>query len=133
MYGATKAALIQAGEALRLEVAPLGVRVLTLVTGGVATKFVGNLEPVVLPKDSYYHSIKDIIEEQPDPKSHYFIPAEAFAHDVYHRVQCGTTGKLWIGGGAAMARIVYWLLPEWAIVSSCDVSQSPSVVDSLTN
>lgn len=116
MYGASKAALIQVGEALRLEVAPLGIRVVTLVTGGVQTRFIGNLEPVVLANESYYHSIKDVIEEQPE-KIPFAVTPEAFAIDVFRKVEGGAVGKIWIGGGAALARVAYWLLPEWAIVS----------------
>jgi 1-acylglycerone phosphate reductase len=47
-YNATKAALIVAGEGWRLELAPLGVRVITLITGGVATNFLNSTRELVL-------------------------------------------------------------------------------------
>ncbi|OJJ46544.1 hypothetical protein ASPZODRAFT_66106 [Penicilliopsis zonata CBS 506.65] len=117
IYQATKAALIQAGEVLRLEMAPLGVRVMTLLTGGVDTNFLGNLPPVVLPENSYYTGIKDIIEHQPDRVPFAITPAK-YAKDVVCQVENGTTGKYWIGGAASMARFSLWALPQWILVSS---------------
>ena len=92
-----------------------------LITGGVATKFVHNFEPVVLPENSMYHSIKDIIEHQPD-EIPLAVKPDVFAQEVLRHVKKGSNGKVWVGGGAAMARWSYWLFPEWAIVSSLLVS-----------
>ncbi|KAH8702063.1 hypothetical protein BGW36DRAFT_336440 [Talaromyces proteolyticus] len=66
VYNGTKAALIQAVEVWCLEMAPLGVRVLTLITGGVQMKFLANVPLLTLPENSYYSGIKNIIEEQTD-------------------------------------------------------------------
>ncbi|KAJ5531978.1 hypothetical protein N7494_008530 [Penicillium frequentans] len=114
IYNGTKAALIQAGEGWRLELAPLGVRVLTLITGGIETNFLKNLPGVNLPPDSYYLGIADIIRRQPE-KVPMGISPEAFSVDVVHQVERGTTGKYWIGGGSTLARLSLWLLPQWAI------------------
>jgi short-subunit dehydrogenase len=116
IYQASKAALITAGEGWRLELAPLGVRVVTLVTGGVATKFLANLEPVSLPEDSYYKSIKGIIEKQEDHVPLGVAP-EKYALDVLRYVERGGTGKIWIGGGSLVGRVANWLFPTWALVS----------------
>lgn len=116
IYQASKAALITAGEGWRLELAPLGVRVITLVTGGIATKFLKNLEPVSLPGDSYYISIKDMIEEEPEHVPMGMEPNK-FALDVLRHVEKGSAGKVWIGGGAAIMRPAAWLSPQCLIVS----------------
>lgn len=118
MYQATKAALIQASEVLRLEMAPLGVRVLTLLTGGVSTNFLSNTPSLKLPSNSYYRSIEGIVSQKPD-KIPYSISPEAFASDVVRQVRNHTTGQYWIGGGASMARLMLWLLPQWIVVSTC--------------
>tara|TARA_R110002003_G_scaffold127_12_gene12006 strand:- start:14316 stop:14747 length:432 start_codon:yes stop_codon:yes gene_type:complete len=98
---------------------------MTLVTGGIATKFLDNIQPVDIRKDSYYMSIKDVIEHQPDHIPFGMKP-EAFAHDVLRRVERGSTGKEWIGGGTTIARIALWTFPQWALVSRfCGI---PSVV-----
>ncbi|EHK20602.1 uncharacterized protein TRIVIDRAFT_192808 [Trichoderma virens Gv29-8] len=115
IYNATKAALIQAGETWRLEMAPLGVRVISLITGGIATKFFINLQILTFPENSYYHSVKDIIEEIPE-ENPYGMKPELFAQDVLNQVEKGTTGKHWVGGGASLVRWALWLLPQGAIV-----------------
>lgn len=116
IYQGSKAALNTAGEGWRLELAPLGVRVITLITGGISTKFLNNLESVNLPEDSYYTCIKDMIEEQPEHVPMGMKP-ETFALDVLRHVEKGSTGKLWVGGGASFMRPAAWLFPQCVIVS----------------
>jgi hypothetical protein len=108
--------LIQAGETWRLEMAPLGVRVITLVTGGIATNFFVNLQTLTFPENSYYKNVKDIIEDYPD-ENPYGMKPELFAQDVLQQVEKGATGKHWVGGGASIVRFALWLLPQGAIVS----------------
>ncbi|KAJ5669063.1 hypothetical protein N7462_010133 [Penicillium macrosclerotiorum] len=112
-YQASKAALIQASEVLRLEMAPLGVRVLTLLTGGIATNFLTNVPTLVLPEDSYYIGIKDIIEMQPE-KVPFGVSPEKFANDVVYYVEKKRAGKVWLGGAANLARFSTWL-PQWMV------------------
>lgn len=82
----------------------------------MATKFVYKFEPAQLPETSFYNSIKNIIEDQPE-KIPLAVKADAFAQEVLRLVEKGGTGKAWVGGGAWMAKLSYWLSPEWAIVS----------------
>jgi NAD(P)-dependent dehydrogenase (short-subunit alcohol dehydrogenase family) len=95
MYTSSKAALTQAGEAWRLELAPLGVRVITLMTGGVATNFTGNIPALELPKSSYYLGVEDVIRQQQSQKPE-DIPMstkpEDFAQEVLRLVERGATG-----------------------------------------
>ncbi|KAK5173255.1 uncharacterized protein LTR77_001936 [Saxophila tyrrhenica] len=114
IYSASKAALINAGEVWRHELAPLNVRVLTLVTGGIATKFLENLQPVDLPEGSYYAGIKDIIEKQEENISFAQEP-EIFAQDLLRRVEAGQRGKKWVAGGASLMKWVHWLAPQCVI------------------
>jgi hypothetical protein len=82
----------------------------------VATKFVDKFERVKLPETSFYSSIKNVIEHQPD-EIPLAVKPDAYAHEVLRLVERGRTGKAWVGGGAWMAKFSYWLSPEWAIVS----------------
>ncbi|KAJ4300828.1 hypothetical protein N0V90_002916 [Kalmusia sp. IMI 367209] len=111
MYVATKAALNIAGEAWRLELAPLGVRVITLITGGVDTKFLENLNTPALPEGSHYICIKDMIAEQAQ-RVPFGVSPEVFARDVLRQVTKGTSGKYWIGGAICIARVALWLFPQ---------------------
>ncbi len=92
------------------------MRVLTLVTGGIATKFLENLQPLELPEGSYYAGIKDIIEKQEENISFGMKP-EVLAEDVRRRVERGETGKVWVAGGATLIKWFIWLVPQWGTVS----------------
>jgi NAD(P)-dependent dehydrogenase (short-subunit alcohol dehydrogenase family) len=130
IYNGTKAALIQAGEGWRLELAPLGVRVITLITGGVATNFLKNLPSADLPSNSYYLGITEIIRRQPE-KIPMSISPEAYSVSVVRQVEKGMTGKYWIGGGSTLARWCLWLFPQWVIVrtSSWTMSSRCTIAD----
>ncbi|KAI1612142.1 short-chain dehydrogenase/reductase [Exophiala viscosa] len=114
IYNSSKAAAILGSETWRLELAPLGVRTLTLVTAGVKSNVFSNVKPPIIPKTSYYYGIRDWIVEQLDGRMQKDgITAKEFGDKVVRQVEKGTTGKYWVGGGAAGARIAAWLLPDW--------------------
>ncbi|KAL5349194.1 hypothetical protein ACLOAV_005482 [Pseudogymnoascus australis] len=62
-YSSSKAATTRISETLRLEMAPLGVRVVTVILGGVETtgNNPDNRKELVLPANSYYQKIAAII------------------------------------------------------------------------
>lgn len=62
VYNASKAAATSFTENLRLELAPLGVRVINLVTGAVRSTFFDNAPRAVLPPGSLYVLAKETIE-----------------------------------------------------------------------
>jgi 1-acylglycerone phosphate reductase len=49
LYNSSKAALNSIGDNLRVELAPFDVKVITVVTGAVITKFFDNKAPSSLP------------------------------------------------------------------------------------
>ncbi|KAH7309548.1 oxidoreductase [Stachybotrys elegans] len=59
-YTSSKAAVNVFAETLRLELAPLGVSVLTIMAGVIDSKFHAN-DPFTLPADSRYAPIQDMI------------------------------------------------------------------------
>ncbi|KAK6839641.1 amidase signature domain-containing protein [Apiospora arundinis] len=61
-YNASKAAAASLTEGLRLELAPFGIRVVNLVTGGVKSGFFDNAPTATLPRDSLYNVAKEAIE-----------------------------------------------------------------------
>ncbi|KAF2813175.1 oxidoreductase [Mytilinidion resinicola] len=62
-YSSSKAAMTRLSETLRLEMAPLGVRVVTVILGGVGTtgNNPDNRKDLELPANSYYQKIAAII------------------------------------------------------------------------
>jgi 1-acylglycerone phosphate reductase len=61
-YNASKSAAAMLSACLRVELEPLGIKVVDLKTGGVKTNFFSTLQGEKLPSDSYYISAKDKIE-----------------------------------------------------------------------
>ena len=116
MYAASKAALVVGSEVWRLELAPLGVRTITIMAGGIDTNFLANLPNLPLLDTSQYHSIKDIVQTQRETVP-YGVAPDVFAAQVLQKVEQGATGKVWLGGATLPARIALWLLPSSFIVS----------------
>ncbi|ATZ55688.1 hypothetical protein BCIN_12g02560 [Botrytis cinerea B05.10] len=61
-YNASKAAVNLITDQLRLELEPLGVKAILVVTGAIKTKFFDNQPSVTLPDDSPYAPARDIVE-----------------------------------------------------------------------
>lgn len=64
VYSSSRCAGTRISETLRLELAPLGVRVVTVVLGGVQTSGndPSNIPDLELPPDSYYQKIAAVID-----------------------------------------------------------------------
>jgi 1-acylglycerone phosphate reductase len=117
MYNTSKAAALLGSESWRLELAPLGIRTLTLVTTAVKSNAFANLKPTQIPKDSHYYSIRDYITESSDGRLQKDgITPKQYGAKVVREVEKGTTGKYWLGGSAISARLSSWLLPDSMMV-----------------
>ncbi|KAL2842727.1 IBR finger domain protein [Aspergillus pseudoustus] len=62
-YNASKAAASSFTETLRLELEPVGIRVINLVTGAVQSTFHDNAPAPTLPPTSLYNVAKDLVEK----------------------------------------------------------------------
>jgi hypothetical protein len=103
-------------ETMRLELAPLNVRVITLVAGGTKSKISDNgPPPESLPPASPYLAVEKHIATKMDFKQ---MPTEIFAEQVVDDVVRGTTGKVWHGVGSKTVRYAVPLMPQWIFVSS---------------
>ena len=117
MYNSSKAAALLASESWRLELAPLGIRTLTLITTGVKSNAFANLDPIDIPEKSYYYSIRDYIQETSDGRlQRDGITAREYGLRVVRAIESGTTGRCWVGGQAQSARYGTWLLPSSMMV-----------------
>ncbi|KAK5056759.1 hypothetical protein LTR84_012291 [Exophiala bonariae] len=113
MYNASKAALATASDTWRIELEPLGVRVIALATMGVKTNAFVNKTMVELPKSSQYWDIREFIYGIYDGRLQSSgITTNEYAQKVYHEVESGVSGITWVGGGAGMARFSWWLFPR---------------------
>ncbi|KAF1849043.1 oxidoreductase [Cucurbitaria berberidis CBS 394.84] len=110
-YHASKAAIIMLSEILRLELAPLNVRVITLMVGNVASNIdVNGPPPASLPSTSMYLPIEKQIAADYTWDT---MPTKKFASQVVADVMSGKSGKVWRGGNTAIIRWAVPFMPQW--------------------
>ncbi|KAJ1331490.1 1-acylglycerone phosphate reductase [Microdochium nivale] len=98
VYASTKAAVAALSDVLRLELAPLGVRVVHIRAGGVASRFL-EVESWKLPETSMYAGLAGLIECREHMGAD--MTARVMAPDEYAR---GVVADLLSGGGGAPPR-----------------------------
>ncbi|KAK6075940.1 oxidoreductase [Seiridium cupressi] len=102
IYNASKGALAMLNDTLRLELRPLGVDVLHIVTGGVSTKFYSNSTGQKLPENSLYEPISADIEKA--VAGHTATGLQTMTPETYARkvvsnvLSSSPTTTMWIGG-----------------------------------
>ena len=118
LYSASKAAATCFSETLRLELAPLGVKVVTAMIGTVGSKFFANSPELQLPPDSYYQPIQKQIAEvaagKNNPKE---MDVDVLAARVVADVLRGKEGRIWRGSMATAVRFVSKSVPTFIVVS----------------
>ncbi|KAL5333964.1 putative short-chain dehydrogenases/reductase [Aspergillus crustosus] len=73
IYSSSRTAQIRLSETLRLELAPLGVTVKTIILGGIATQgnnSSSNIPDIELPPDSHYRSITATLDKHKKTQNH---------------------------------------------------------------
>lgn len=83
VYCASKAALHAVSDAMRMELAPLGVRVVTIQPGGIASKFgATGAAQVRLPQGSLYAPISRFVLGRTKASQRGATPVDVFAREV---------------------------------------------------
>ncbi|KAM7203157.1 oxidoreductase [Naviculisporaceae sp. PSN 640] len=113
LYSASKAATLTISEGLRLELKPLGVKVVTLVTGAVGTNLFTNAPEHHLPEGSRYAAAENEIAARATGTDvgDNVMPADEYARSVVSDVLSGSTGRIFRGKMASMVRMVTTLFP----------------------
>ncbi|RAK99590.1 SDR family oxidoreductase [Aspergillus ibericus CBS 121593] len=115
IYSSSKSALTNLSETLRLELAPLGVSVATLMIGTVMTPFHANEPTFTLPPVSRYTAITETISRwasgEASPKG---CPAEDIVKLILPDVlgQSGH-GMFWRGPNSAAIKFISQWMPQW--------------------
>lgn len=122
IYSASKAALHSYSETLRVEVAPLGVRVITVVTGGVKSRIVRVQRS--LPESSPYKELEDYYQKRQMQSQDLGMDTAIYAKKVVKETLeaegwLRRTKTIWIGGGSGLIRWLSRILPqtvlEWVV------------------
>jgi 1-acylglycerone phosphate reductase len=93
VYNASKAALHAYSNTLRVELEPLGVKVITIVTGGVQSRIsrVGR----VLPENSYYSELEEQYKRRQGHSQEGAMPNDEYAKSVVRQVLPGAGPWPW--------------------------------------
>ncbi|KAG4422311.1 hypothetical protein IFR04_004577 [Cadophora malorum] len=113
-YNASKAALAIAGETWRLELQPLGVRTITLITLGVKTTSDRTPNQIKIPETSPYFTIRSLIHNVLDGHLKTGgITTRKYANQVVCEVDKGNSGMVWAGGNAGLVGWAWYLSPQF--------------------
>ncbi|KAJ6102042.1 Hydroxybutyrate dehydrogenase [Penicillium sp. IBT 16267x] len=104
VYGASKRSLEHISEVLRLELDPFQVKVLSIVTGGVASSNQASGD-IVLPSSSLYKPIEATMTGSRGHGAYARMPITEYANQVVGHIEIGSTGKVWVGSHAEDAKI----------------------------
>ncbi|RAH68887.1 NAD(P)-binding protein [Aspergillus aculeatinus CBS 121060] len=111
VYNASKAALMSWKETLRLELQPFNIRVISLVTGAVATNVMSHAN-LTLPEGSLYHKALPEIQTRGAGKDVLNKSApDDFARQVVQDILGGASGPVWRGAMASMVKVVFKYIP----------------------
>ncbi|KIW55738.1 hypothetical protein PV05_04467 [Exophiala xenobiotica] len=94
VYNASKAALHAYSNTLRVELAPLDVKVITVVTGGVKSRINAHTTRV-LPQDSIYAVIEDNYVRRQGHSQEGAMPNDAYAESVVKQILPGAGPWPW--------------------------------------
>jgi 1-acylglycerone phosphate reductase len=105
LYASSKRAIEVVADTLRLELAPFGVSVLTVVTGGVKSAGQTYFDDLELPKASLYKDVEEtIISRAKGGDGMPRMDALEYAKAVVDEMEKGSSGKFWYGEFAEMVR-----------------------------
>ena len=115
-YCATKAALHSLSDALRMELAPFGIHVITVQPGAIRSRFGENATAAVertLDPQSIYRPVESAIRARANASQQRATPAEQFAQRVIKKVVRKRPPRLIRAGiGSHSAPIMQRLLPS---------------------
>jgi short-subunit dehydrogenase len=105
-YNATKAAVSAYSDTLRLELSPLGIRVVTLFMGEVSTKL-RSADSISFGPESIYADVESKVKERTELSAKVSLTPDAFARQVVAQIlDNNTTSYIWKGTNA----FIVWLL-----------------------
>lgn len=110
MYASSKAALLAMGNTLRIELAPLDIRVVTIVSGGVDTAVLRKQHGCRVPEQSLYRPLAAFIENNESAAKIKSLDPVKYAKKVVdHLLKPQPKALVWCGAFAWLAWVLTWL------------------------
>lgn len=114
-YNASKAALHAYSNTLRVELAPFGVRVVIIVTGGVLSHIARTNRE--LSPDSLYLAVKEDYERRTKHSQEVGMPVEKYAKQVVSKLTVGNPRRnIWAGYGVLQVWLATTFFPQSFLV-----------------
>lgn len=111
-YNATKGAVASYSDTLRLELDPLGVRVVTLFMGEVSTGLMRQ-DNITFGEESLYADFEAKVKERSVHHAKVSMPPDVFASHVVERVLAsGNPSYIWKGTNAFMVWLLNAIFPR---------------------
>lgn len=113
-YCASKAALNAASDALRMELSPLGISVVTVQPGGIESAFGDRASQAVnLATDSPYQAIREGVMSRANESQAGATPADRFARDLVKALEGPKLpAVIRLGQKSTLLPLMKWLLPS---------------------
>ncbi|KAF2490218.1 NAD(P)-binding protein [Lophium mytilinum] len=116
VFASSKAAEARMSEILRLELEPLGVRVVTVMCGSADTPMFGKPGGrMKLPESSYYCGVEDEAYKERMDHQRKAMKVQVLAEKLVKDILGGTRGPIWQGALAGLVRFITWGLPAWLV------------------
>jgi 1-acylglycerone phosphate reductase len=101
---------------LRLELEPLGVRVVTVMCGPADTPMFGKPGGQMrLPETSYYYNVQDAAYKERMDHQGKAMKVEVLADKLVKDILGGARGPIWHGAFATLVRFITWAFPTWYV------------------
>jgi len=99
-------------ETLRLELEPLGVRVVTVMCGSADTPMFGKPGgKMELPETSHYYNVQDAAYKERMDHQSKATKVEVLADKLVKDILSGAKGLIWHGAFASLVRFITWAFP----------------------
>jgi 1-acylglycerone phosphate reductase len=116
IFASSKAAAARISETLRVELEPLGVRVVTVMCGSADTPMFGKPGGKMnLPETSYYYNVQDAAYKERMDHQKTAMNVEVLADKLVKDIIGGTSGVIWHGALASLVRFMTWAFPTWYV------------------
>jgi 1-acylglycerone phosphate reductase len=116
-------------EIMRMELEPLGVRVVTAVCGSVDTPMFnrpgGRMN---LPRSSHYYDIQETAYTERTSHQGDSMSVHVFAEQVISDILGGAKGQVWRGSFAGLVRFASCFFPQWRLDKGCNQGKGLELV-----
>lgn len=124
--------MAQMSDTLRIEMAPLGVRVVTVMTGSANTPIFNKPDgELKLPENSYYRypGVEEMAMKQRMEHQESCMSVDELAPQLVRGILSGTKNPLWAGTYATLVRWGIWAHPRAFTDWSCNVGRGLEKVE----